>query len=72
MTDEEAQRALDQQLPVMFRRAGHRWGGPTLLIRCYSPDFWVVATVGRDTVVSSHALRLATPHELLTADGGTQ
>ena len=74
MTDEEAQQALDQQLPVMWRMAG-RWFGPTLLslLSHWSlRDTWRVECDNYSQWVTAANLRLATAHELLTADEGAQ
>ena len=79
MTDDEAQQAFEQQLPVMFDQGsmGGYWIGPLVLVD--EVDFsalgldpanprWVLS----DSYWAYAAqIRLATPHELLTADEDT-
>ena len=75
MTDEEAQRAFEQQTPVMFRW-GSGWYGPHLIatnVDCRHPTplgvrRWLLSC-SRWTPACS--LRPARPHELLTADEDT-
>ena len=74
MTDEEAQQALDQQLPVMFRWAADCvWNGPYMVVArevddVIGPEWWLLSH-GRSA--RDHQIRLARPHELLTADEDT-
>ena len=77
MTDKEVQEAFEQQTPVMFLTGRlDPWAGPYLV---YSREYrWgAVAAGAREWLLScgrwvaGHRLRPATPHELLTADGGT-
>ena len=68
MTSGEAQRAFEQQTPVMFRWLGG-WVGPTFLSHRSLRVGWRVACDIRPARwVAASELRLATAHELLTAD----
>ena len=67
MTSGEAQRAFEQQTPVMFRWQGLRWRGPTVL-SASCDGWWRAACRIYSPWVAASELRLATPHELLTAE----
>ena len=72
MTEEEAQQALDQQTPVMRRGVCCWWRGPYLLDRVVEVQWsrirQFVLSGGSRGLAAAHELRLATPHELLTAE----
>ena len=75
MTDEEAQQALDQQTPVMWDcgaiGADRKWCGPYMVGHEAQPPRrhgWRMWVLSAGQWVYSDNLRLATPHELLTAE----
>ena len=70
MTDEEAQRAFVQQTPVMWRvDTGRPWRGPTVVIQTFYGRYQVEGDLsGVRPFVRPYSLRLATAHDLLTAD----
>ena len=74
VTDEEAQHALDQQLPVMWRPStAATWHGPGVLTgQHFAVLFTDTSGATRHEWAFAKDLRLATAHELLTADEGAQ